>query len=127
MTINDNTDQFMENVMLQAATNLLEAAFYLQAGLKDNLSTSYPPASRPGEYPHGRTWHGRDSVVVQPATAEEIAQVGYVRIGFLSSAWYMPMLEFQKGRLGLLSCYAAMKGDIDAIINQSSANVPAVR
>lgn len=120
MTINDNTEQFMENVTLQAATNLLEAAFYLQAGFKDRLSTSYPPASVPGQYPHGRTWHGRDSVVVQPDTPEAIAQIGYVRIGLLSSAWYVPYLSFEKGRLGLLHCYAELKPQLEKIINQSS-------
>lgn len=121
MTVNDRTDEFLENVTLQAATNLLEAAFYLQAGFKDKLSTSYPPASTPGQYPHGRTWGGRDAVVVQPSTPEEITQTGYVRIGFLKMTFdYMTYLSFQKGRLGLLHCYAEMKPQLEQIINQGS-------
>jgi hypothetical protein len=42
-------------VRAQAASNGKEAAAFVQARLKDRLNTPYPPASRPGEFPHRRS------------------------------------------------------------------------
>ena len=121
MTVTDNSTEWIAAVQLEAATRLLQAAFVLQTEMKQNLSTSYPPASMPGEYPHGRTWGGRDGCVVQPDTPEGIVQTGYVRIGFLQNAWYIPYLEMEKGRLGLFHCYELLKPQLDRIISGSKA------
>jgi len=43
---------------------LLAAAALLQAEHKRDLSKTYPPASRPGQYPAARTFNLRDSVTV---------------------------------------------------------------
>jgi len=116
MTITDRTEEWLEEVQMEAAQRLLRAAFTLQTEMKINLSTAYPPASVPGEYPHGRTWNGRDSLVVMPETAREIMQLGYVRVGYLPAAWYMPYLEIERGRLGLLLCYSQMFDELQKII-----------
>lgn len=120
---NDNTDDFVERIRMQASSNCLQAAFLLQTTLKVSLSTSYPPASVPGEYPHGRTWGGRDAVTVSPSTPEEIAKLGFVQIGFLRDAWYMVHLELEKQRLGLFHCYEQLKPALAKILAQGGLRV----
>ena len=52
------------NALLQR--RILAAAVLLQAEHKRDLSKTYPPASRPGQYPAARTLNLRDSVTVVP-------------------------------------------------------------
>jgi HK97 gp10 family phage protein len=54
---------------------ILRAAMYLKNRIRRNLSTPYPPASDPGEYPHRRTGELRRSVQLQQG------KTGTVRVG----------------------------------------------
>jgi hypothetical protein len=121
MTItNDYTDDFIQRVREQAAAVLLEAGFLLQTTLKGQLSTSYPPASIPGQYPHGRTWTGRDAVMCHPSDLKEIARLGYIRVGFTANAWYMPYLELEKQRLGIFHTFDQLKPAIENLLAGST-------
>lgn len=115
----DNTDDFIARIREEASLLLLEAGFLIQTTLKGQLSTSYPPASLPGQYPHGRTWGGRDAVTVTPSDPKEIARVGFVRVGFTENAWYMPWLEIEKGRLGIFHTYEQLRPAIAQILSGS--------
>jgi hypothetical protein len=61
---------------------LLAAATLLQSEHKRDLSTTYPPASKPGQYPHARTLNLRDSVTVVKI------RDGY-RVGYAANAVYI--------------------------------------
>lgn len=82
------------NLNTQLQRRLLAAAVLLQAEHKRDLSTTYPPASKPGEYPHARTLNLRDSVTVVPIE-------GGWRVGYLPSASYIAPLA-ARGRLTIL-------------------------
>lgn len=86
----------------RSAAILARAAILIQMSLKQNLSKSFPPASKVGEFPHGRTWGGRDAVDYEPKSLSELKTAQRVRIGFQDNAWYMPVLEVYKGRLGMV-------------------------
>lgn len=116
-TAQDSTDDFIAFIREEAAAHILEAGLLLDSALKGQLSTSYPPASVPGQYPHGRTWGGRDSATVSSSDPKEIARLGNLRVGFVSNGWYMPYLELQKGRLGIFHLYEQMKSSIGAILS----------
>lgn len=81
--------------MLAALNRRLKAAAaLLQAEHKRDLSKTYPPASKPGQFPAARTFNLRDSVVVVPIPN------GY-RVGYLVNAEYIVWLV-KRGRKALL-------------------------
>lgn len=81
---------------------LRAAAALLQAEHKRDLSTTFPPASKPGQYPAARTLNLRDAVAVEKIPG------GY-RVGYLPSASYiLPLVK--KGRKYLADT-AARIGD----------------
>lgn len=65
------------------------------------ISTLYPPASKPGEYPRRRTGNLMRSTQVYPRTVRGVEFAGQVRMGYLQRAWYGVRLEFDMGRLSL--------------------------
>lgn len=73
---------------------ILAAAVLLQAEHKRDLSKTFPPASRPGQYPAARTLNLRDSVTVAPV------RDGY-RVGYFTNASYVVYLAI-RGRLTVL-------------------------
>lgn len=84
----------LANARRQLNRRLLAAAVLLQAEHKRDLSKTYPPASKPGQYPAARTLNLRDAVTVIPI------KNGF-RVGYLVNAAYIVHLV-ARGRLGLL-------------------------
>lgn len=84
-----NGDAAKRLVRERAAKALLAAAATLVAEHKRDLSTSYPPASRAGEFPHGRTWNLRSAVDSEPKSVAEVAQSLRVRVGYRRNAEYI--------------------------------------
>lgn len=124
MTINDNSVEFLHEVEMEAAQRILDAMLYLRFEYQQKVDKLFPPASVPGEYPRRRTGQGQDGCHVFPTTAEEIVTAGGCYIGFTHESWYMPYLERERNRLGLLYLYhelqANMKNMIDTPLYQRS-------
>lgn len=87
---------------------VLAAAVLLQAEHKRDLSTTFPPASSPGQYPAARTFNLRDSVTVVPI------KDGY-RVGYLANAAYIVWLV-KRGRKGVVDTLNRIRPRIDRII-----------
>ena len=87
------------------ADRLLRMAVYFQTQHKLRLNVSNPRpylnSSKPGEYPRARTGFGRDSVMYEPTSRSEVRRDLTIRIGYLVNAFYMPVLELTRNRLGL--------------------------
>lgn len=99
------------------AQRVLAAGWELVNELQSKLNVKFPPASRPGEYPHYRTRGGHDAVTLRPQTPEEVINNGMrVHVGFLKSGFYMMVLEVKRKRLGLLYTYNKMKPRLARII-----------
>ena len=64
------------------AEGLLRAAAYFQAGYRELLAVPYPPASKPGQFPHFRSGHGVLSVDFDPQTIAEVARTQTIRLGY---------------------------------------------
>lgn len=108
------------------AQGLLNASAYFQAHYRQMLSTPYPPASRPGQYPHYRSGHGWLSVDFDPQTVSAVAQSMTIRLGYNRSippgmhwsygprggttppSYYMVALEISANRSGLAAAAAAL-------------------
>jgi hypothetical protein len=76
------------------------------AGPRGSQYTIYPNPSRPGEYLHKRTGWAQAHVVYEPTTPSEVAQKGYVRVGWGKSAFYGAVWERKppaQARKGLLA------------------------
>lgn len=112
-----DTNSFIDGVRFELAKKIFAAATYLQTQLKVRESTPYPPASVVGQYPHARTFQGRNAVVVYPSDLGTIARTLKTQVGYLSNAFYMGVLEESKGRLGLFSCYQEVKPELVSILH----------
>jgi len=108
MNVNENVIRKIEQIY---QARLLRAGHMLATALKTQLSTSFPPASRTGQFPRYRTGSGRDAVAV-------IAVGMKVLIGFrkMANFDYMPFLELFRHRLGLMYQYKQMKPILAAVI-----------
>lgn len=121
-----NTSSFVSAIRMELAKRIYAAATLLQTTLKDKLSTAYPPASVIGEYPHARTYDGRNSVAVYPSDLATIARnlrtfVGYRQLNDKGKNMnYMAILEESKGRLGLYYCYQQVKPAMASILGGRS-------
>lgn len=112
----DNTEAFIQGVRLELAKRVFAAATHLQVTLFGKLSIAYPPASVRGEYPHARTFGGRNAVTIYPQQIKQIANEGSTQIGYLKNAFYMGILEEDKGRLGLLKLYKELRPELMSIL-----------
>ena len=112
----DNLDAFIQKVRMELAKRIFAAASLLRSELKASLSTAYPPASVPGEFPHARTYQGRNAVVISPSDLPTIAKTLKVRVGYIQNAFYMGILEESKGRLGLFYLFEQVKPQLTAIL-----------
>lgn len=116
MTMRLNPDVLYQ-IKLDVAKRMLLAAMVFRATLRDNISTPYPPASQPGEYPHLRTGTGYKEIFVIPDTPEGIVDDGLnVWVGFSNLAWYMPFLERERDRLGIFYLFNEMQPRLRAIM-----------
>lgn len=112
----------MEAAKDKMALAILQAAIFVQTSLKVQLSKSYPPASRPGQFPRGRTWGGRDAVSYDPTSPAEVKQSMTVRLGYQKNAFYMGLLEVFQGRLGLREIVKRVKPQLERIIGAKVSN-----
>lgn len=62
-----------EEAEMRSAQILLEIGRNLRQAHKQNLSTRYPPASRPGEYPRKRTGSLQRGIYCDPESGQRIA------------------------------------------------------
>ena len=111
-----NTTSFVAKVRHELAKRIYAAATHFQTKLKQKLSTAYPPASVPGEYPHARTFGGRNAVTVYPSDLGIIARDLRTFVGYTQNAWYMAYLEESQGRLGLFHLYQQLKPELALIL-----------
>lgn len=109
----DNTKQFTEAIRNDIGARLARCAVYLsnfhQAKLgvpcpatRGKLGIQYYNASKPGEYPKKRTGFLQASVLVEPLDLNKIAKAKKVTIGYAAAAFYGPVLEVMRKRLGLV-------------------------
>ena len=103
---------------LRVGQLLIAAAIAVQSDLKRELSKSYPPASKPGEFPRGRTWNLRESVMYDPTDPMKVGRQQFVRIGYSTRAPYGAILELFRRRLGLREVAKRLKGTIGAILSR---------
>jgi hypothetical protein len=109
----------LEQLRLLAADRLLLAAKVLRSQLRDRINTPYPPASKPGEYPHRRSGTGYRELFIIPETPEGIVQNGMdVWIGWSNLAWYMPFLELKRDRKGIFSLLEELRPRLAEIIGR---------
>lgn len=114
--ISFNTADFIADLQMKLAQRIFMAATALQTELKGKLSTPYPPASTPGEYPHARTFEGRNDVAVYPSDLSIIAKTLSTEVGYRVNAYYMSILEQRRQRLGLYHTYQQMKPELARIL-----------
>lgn len=95
-----NGNDAKRQVREQLAKRLITCAIALQGDHTADLSTSYPPASTPGQFPHGRTWNLRSAVDYEPKSVAEVAAKLEVRVGYQARAAYILALIRMK-RLSL--------------------------
>lgn len=120
MTYKSNTREALNAIDKQTGTLLIACAISVQSQAKRDFSTSYPPASKPGEFPHGRTWNLRESIMYDPDDPVKVGREGQVRIGYSTRAPYGAILELFKKRMGI---NAVVKG-LRKVINQVIARIP---
>ena len=111
----DFNDDVPSDASMKGAELLVRVAVLVTTGQKQALSKSYPPASKPGEYPRGRTWGGRDGVVFRPERISDLAREQTVKIGYLQNSWYMASLEVFHRRLGLKETVSRLKSSLQAL------------
>lgn len=92
--------QVLRHVNRLTAEYLLDIGLLAQQTLMDRLNTPYPPASRPGEFPHRRTGRLRQSVGVEPNTVEGIMANRYALTLYYEPEGYYGDILTAKGRLG---------------------------
>jgi hypothetical protein len=103
---------FSDRLDLRAGRTLIRRAALLQKEHMQALSIPNPyphknPAPR-GDYPHGRTWNLRASVVVQPTDPVQAGRGRRVVVGVLKGAEYGFDL-FRKGWKGLYDTWRRLR------------------
>lgn len=95
---------------------LIAAAAAVQQEMWHGLSTAYPPASKPGQYPHYRTHDLRDGIVYEPQDELTAGRERKVRIGYSVVVFYGAILELKRGRLGLAAALQKVKGTVGTLL-----------
>jgi len=104
---------------------LLAAAVFFANQHQQRLGAkTAPPASRPGEYPAKRTGFLQASVLWDPISPIEVEQTLRIRAGYLANAFYGPILEFQKQRLGLRKTLTDLEPQLGALAGGDLVNSP---
>lgn len=116
MTVKMNTAAVQKQMELRTGQLLVAAAIAVQSDLKRSLSTSYPPASKPGEFPHWRTGNLRESVMYDPTDPKKVGRQRFIRIGYATRAPYGAILELFRKRLGVRETVKRLKSTIEAIV-----------
>lgn len=73
-------------------------------------------SSKPGEYPRKRTGFLQKSVAYSPVSIQEITNKLDIKVGYDANAWYGPVLEVMRKRLGLVKTLEDLKNQLGAII-----------
>ncbi len=128
----DNTTAALAKLQNDLGRRLLAAAVTLVSEIQRRVSTSAGPTrrkgsryttysnpSKPGEYPHLRTGHGRASYGYEPTTVAGVIGAGLkVKIGVRQLGHYMLILELHRQRLGILKTAEDLRGVIKAVITR---------
>ena len=106
----------------QLARRMTAAVLYFVAQHQQKLNVSNPiphlNPSKPGEYPKKRTGFLQSSVAFSPGTLPEISRDLSISIGYDANAFYGPVLEVMRNRLGLVATLHAVLPQMTAIIGQ---------
>lgn len=104
----------------QLAGRLIVAAVTLANEHQKRLSIGNPAPhntpSKPGEYPRLITGFGRAQTGVEPMSVPEVTKTLTVRIGLREAGWYLEHLSENRGRLGMLETFEAMKPRLEVLI-----------
>lgn len=95
---------------------LLVIAIEVQSEETNSLGRSYPPASKPGEFPARRTGNLQSSILYEPDSLLAVAKKKLVRIGYAAKAWYGGDLEVLRARKGLVFVMEKLKGKLEALV-----------
>lgn len=124
MALKWNGDVVKLEIKKASAEGLLRAAVFFQAQHMQRLNISNPrphtTPSQPGEYPRKRTGFGQANVMYQPASVDEIAAEGAVRIGYLQPAFYLLVLELALRRHGLLQTLKDLRPQLSMLVTATS-------
>ena len=118
MPFTDNTPTCQEEAERLAGSLLIAAAITMQTAYKRHVSASFPPASKPGEYPRWRTGTGREATGYDPEAPDEAGRARAVRVGWGKSGDHMGILEYFRGRKGLRDVGQELRGQLQAILDQ---------
>jgi hypothetical protein len=99
----------------EMAKRLIACAITLQSEHTGDLSTSYPPASAPGQYPRRRTGNLQSSVSYEPTSVAEVAKRLEVRVGYQRRANYIVWL-IGSGRLALHATLNRIRSQLQAML-----------
>ncbi len=112
----DNTQAAKDEAELLAGQLLVAAAIAMQSHFKRSVSKSYPPASKPGEYPRWRTGTGREATGYEPEDPKDAGKAQAIRVGWSKAGDHMGILELFRGRRGLRSTAEELAGQIGELM-----------
>lgn len=99
---------------MEACVGFYRAQYQLR--LNKSNPIPYLNSSKPGEYPRKRTGFLQDSVAYSPTAISEITKTLDIRVGYDANAFYGPILEVMRKRLGLVKTLEDLKNQLGAII-----------
>ena len=121
MTVEWHGEEMEADLKRRIGQALARCAVLFQTWHKQQLNKSnpapYADSSKPGEYPRARTGFGRDATTYDPQSPAQMAEQGFVLMGYLVNAWYMGYLETMKGRLGLKKTLEDLQPKLKAILD----------
>jgi hypothetical protein len=117
--INANLAQFTQQEM---GRRLAACVVFYCTQHQQRLGKSNPfphlNSSKPGEYPRKRTGFLQKSVAYSPVSIQEITSKLDIKVGYDANAFYGPVLEVMRKRLGLVKTLEDLKTQLGAIVGQ---------
>jgi hypothetical protein len=111
-------EQEKRRINLLVARKMIAAAEVLRDRHRDDLGVGYPPASRPGEFPHRRTGRMQLSVTVTPSVPEQVVETRTVQVSYHPDvARYAATLK-ASGRLEIADTAARVRPEMAARFHQ---------
>lgn len=107
----------LEDVLrTEMAKKLIKCAIVFIGIMQRNLSTSFPPASVPGEFPHWRTGTGRSNVSYAPQDVVTVKQTLSVKVGVRLAGQHIAILEIKFARLGFIQTFNDNLARFEAVL-----------
>lgn len=106
----------------EMAGRMLVAAVFFTSQHQQKLGKSNPSPhtkpSKPGEYPRKRTGFLQKSVGWSPGNVLAVKTSKKILIGYDANAFYGPVLEIMRKRLGLLKTFTDLLPQLSAIVSK---------